>query len=42
MSATHGTDSTTAASPVLYLAFELSSISWKLAFTVETIRGHRK
>lgn len=34
MSATHGTDSTTATSPVLYVAFELSWTSWKLAFTV--------
>ena len=34
MSATHGTDSTTATSPVLYLALELSWTSWKLAFTV--------
>jgi transposase len=34
MSATHGTDSTTATSPVLYLAFELSWTSWKLAFTI--------
>src|SRR6516165_4781978 len=34
MSATHGTDSTTATAPVLYLAFELGWTSWKLAFTV--------
>jgi transposase len=34
MSATHATDSTTAAAPVLYLAFELGWTSWKLAFTV--------
>ena len=34
MSATHTTDSTTAAAPVLYLAFELGWNSWKLAFTV--------
>jgi hypothetical protein len=34
MSATHTTDSTIAAGPVLYLAFELSNTSWKLAFTV--------
>ena len=34
MSATHTTDSTTATAPVLYLAFELSWTSWKLAFTV--------
>jgi transposase len=34
MSATHGTDPTTATAPVLYLALELSWTSWKLAFTV--------
>jgi transposase len=34
MSATHATDSTTAASPVLYLALELSWNCWKLAFTI--------
>jgi transposase len=34
MSATHATDSTTPAGPVLYLAFELGWNSWKLAFTV--------
>jgi transposase len=34
MSATHATDSTTAAAPVLYLAFELGWTSWKLAFTI--------
>jgi transposase len=34
MSATHATDSSTATAPVLYLAFELSWKSWKLAFTV--------
>jgi transposase len=34
MSATHATDSTTPTGPVLYLAFELGSNSWKLAFTV--------
>jgi transposase len=34
MSATHTTDSTTAAAPVLYLAFELGWTSWKLAFTI--------
>ena len=34
MSATHVTDSTTAAAPVLYLAFELGWTSWKLAFTI--------
>jgi transposase len=34
MSATHTTDSTIAAGPMLYLAFELSNTSWKLAFTV--------
>src|SRR5262245_38239623 len=34
MSATHATDSTTAAAPVLYLAFELGWNSWKLAFTI--------
>jgi transposase len=34
MSATHATDSTTAAAPVLYTAFELGWNSWKLAFTV--------
>src|ERR1700679_988008 len=34
MSATHTTDSTIAAGPVLYLAIELSNASWKLAFTV--------
>jgi transposase len=34
MSATQATDSTTATSPVLYLAFELGWNSWKLAFTV--------
>jgi transposase len=33
MSATHATDSTTPSGPVLYLAFELSRSSWKLAFT---------
>src|SRR5262249_51752164 len=34
MSATHTTDSTTLSVPVLYLAFELSSTTWKLAFTI--------
>jgi transposase len=34
MTATHVTDSTAAAAPVLYLAFELGWTSWKLAFTV--------
>ena len=34
MSATHAIDPTTTASPVLYLALELSWTSWKLAFTV--------
>ena len=34
MSATHATDPTRATSPVLYLAFELSWTSWKLAFTI--------
>ena len=34
MSATHVPDSTTPSGPVLYLAFELSWKSWKLAFTV--------
>jgi len=33
MSATHTTDSTTPSAPVLYLAFELSWNTWKLAFT---------
>jgi transposase len=34
MSATHTTDSTTPMAPVLYLAFELSWNTWKLAFTI--------
>ena len=34
MSATHTTDSSNAANPVLYLAIELSWKSWKLAFTI--------
>jgi transposase len=34
MSATHTTHCTTTTAPVLYLAFELSSTSWKLAFNV--------
>ena len=34
MSATHTTDSTATAAPVLYLAFELGWNSWKLAFTI--------
>jgi len=34
MTATHASDSTDAAAPVLYLAFELGWNSWKLAFTV--------
>src|SRR5690242_13823451 len=34
MSATDATDSTTEASPVLYLALELSWNCWKLAFTI--------
>ena len=34
MSATHASDSTTTRGPVLYLAFELSWNSWKLAFTI--------
>lgn len=34
MSATHTTDSTTPSAPVLYLAFELSWNTWKLAFTI--------
>jgi transposase len=34
MSATHATQSNTAAAPVLYLALELSWNSWKLAFTI--------
>jgi transposase len=34
MSATHTTQSTATAAPVLYLALELSWNSWKLAFTV--------
>ena len=33
MSATHAIQSTTAAAPVLYLAFDLGRSSWKLAFT---------
>ena len=34
MSATHTTESTATSAPVLYLAIELSGLSWKLAFTV--------
>jgi transposase len=34
MPATHAIDSTTATTPMLYLAFELGWKSWKLAFTV--------
>lgn len=34
MSAIHATDSTTPTGPVLYLAFELSGNSWKLAFAI--------
>jgi transposase len=34
MSATHASDSTTTRGPMLYLAFELSWNSWKLAFTI--------
>ncbi len=34
MSATHVTDPTAPTAPVLYLAFELSRSSWKLAFTI--------
>jgi transposase len=34
MTATHAIQFTTAASPVLYMALELSAKSWKLAFTV--------
>ena len=34
MSATHTTDSSNAADPVLYLAIEPSWKSWKLAFTI--------
>jgi transposase len=34
MTATHGRNSTAYPSPVLYLAFELGSKTWKLAFTV--------
>src|SRR5262245_36353853 len=34
MSATPASDSTTTRGPVLYLAFELSRNSWKLAFTI--------
>ena len=33
MTATHQTDPTTSAAPVLYLALELGWNSWKLAFT---------
>ena len=39
MSATHSVDSTASASPVLYLAFELSSGDWKLASS--TARGQQ-
>jgi transposase len=34
MSAAHSVDSTSLRAPVLYLAFELSWTSWKLAFTI--------
>jgi transposase len=34
MAATHAVHSTSAAAPVLYLAFELSWKTWKLAFTI--------
>ena len=34
MSATHKTRSTAPQSPVLYMALELSLVTWKLAFTV--------
>jgi transposase len=34
MSATHAVHSTSTAAPVLYIAFELSWTTWKLAFTV--------
>ena len=34
MPATHTTQSTTTSAPVLFLAFELSQNTWKLAFTV--------
>jgi hypothetical protein len=37
MTATHSLNSTASASPVLYLAFELSNREWKLAST--TARG---
>ena len=39
MSATHSLNSTASFSPVLYVAFELSSGQWKLAST--TARGQR-
>ena len=39
MTATHSLDCTPSVSPVLYLAFELSSGQWKLAST--TARGQR-
>jgi hypothetical protein len=39
MSATHSLDSTVSVTPVLYLAFELSSGEWKLASS--TARGQR-
>ena len=34
MSATHAVQSTLVATPVLYIAFELSLGTWKIAFTV--------
>jgi hypothetical protein len=39
MTATHSRNSTAAVSPVLYIAFELSTGQWKLAWT--TARGQR-
>jgi len=34
MSATHPVHSTPAAAPVLYVSFELSWTTWKMAFTI--------
>lgn len=41
MSAAHDSDSTTAAVPVLYVAFELSWGTWKLAFTTGPAQAPR-
>ena len=41
MSATHAVQSTSVSTPVLYVAFELSWGTWKMAFTVGAGQSRR-